>query len=62
MTLLTGKKQGRLGPHHCRVLFQGSVNRTQMPAVLIESGFIDNVKDNQFYDQNLNNIGQAIAE
>lgn len=38
------------------------LNRTQMPAVLIESGFIDNVKDNQFYDQNLNNIAQAIAD
>lgn len=38
------------------------LNRTQMPAVLIESGFIDNVKDNQFYDQNLNQIAQAIAD
>lgn len=37
------------------------LNRTKMPAVLIESGFIDNVKDNQFYDQNLGKIAQAIA-
>ena len=38
------------------------LNRTKMPAVLIESGFIDNVKDNQFYDQNLEKIARAIAD
>lgn len=38
------------------------LNRTKMPAVLIESGFIDNVKDNRFYDQNLEKIARAIAD
>ena len=37
------------------------LNRTRMPAVLVEAGFIDNPADNQFFDQNLDAIAQAIA-
>lgn len=37
------------------------LNRTRMPAVLIESGFIDNAEDNRFFDQNLEKIAQGIA-
>lgn len=37
------------------------LNRTRMPAVLIESGFIDNPEDNRFFDQKLTEISQAIA-
>lgn len=36
--------------------------RTQMPAVLVEAGFIDNETDNQFFDQNFEKIAQAIAD
>lgn len=37
------------------------LRRTQMPAVLIEAGFIDNETDNRIFDQNFHNIAQAIA-
>ena len=35
---------------------------TNMPALLLEVGFIDSDKDNQIYDQNFNEIVQAIAQ
>lgn len=38
------------------------LNRTRMPAVLIETGFIDNPEDNRFFDQKLTEISQAIAD
>ena len=34
---------------------------TQMPAVLVEAGFIDNPEDNRFFDDNFENIAKAIA-
>lgn len=38
------------------------LRRTQMPAVLVEAGFIDNPKDNQFFDDNFQAIAQAVAD
>ncbi len=38
------------------------LRRTQMPAVLVEAGFIDNDADNQFFDRNFDAIAQAIAD
>ncbi len=38
------------------------LNRTQMPAVLVEVGFINTDADNQLFDDRFNNIAQAIAE
>lgn len=38
------------------------LRRTQMPAVLVEAGFIDNPADNQLFDNNFLNIAQAIAD
>ena len=38
------------------------LRRTQMPAVLVEAGFIDNPQDNRFFDQNFQAIAQAIAD
>ena len=38
------------------------LRRTQMPAVLVEAGFIDNPRDNIFFDQNFDKIAQAIAD
>ena len=40
----------------------GVPRRTQMPAVLVEAGFIDNEKDNEFFDENFDKIAQAIAD
>ena len=37
------------------------LRRTQMPAVLVEAGFLDNPRDNQMFDQNFDAIAQAIA-
>lgn len=37
------------------------LRRTQMPAVLIETGFINTDADNQFFDDNFNRVAQAIA-
>ena len=37
------------------------LRRTQMPAVLVEAGFLDNPTDNQMFDQNFDAIAQAIA-
>ena len=38
------------------------LSRTSMPAVLVEAGFIDNPADNVFFDENLEQIAQAIAQ
>lgn len=38
------------------------LRKTQMPAVLVEAGFIDNPEDNMFFDQNFQAIAQAIAD
>lgn len=37
------------------------LRRTQMPAVLVEAGFIDNPEDNRRFDERFNEIAQAIA-
>lgn len=38
------------------------LNRTQMPAVLVEVGFINTDVDNQLFDQRFDDIAQAIAD
>lgn len=38
------------------------LRRTQMPALLIETGFINNDDDNELFDQQFNYIATAIAE
>ena len=38
------------------------LRRTKMPALLIETGFINNETDNQLYDERLDEIAEAIAE
>lgn len=38
------------------------LRRTQMPAVLVEAGFIDNPRDNKFFDENFDSIAQAIGD
>lgn len=38
------------------------LRETEMPAVLVEVGFIDNEADNQFFDENFEAIAQAIAD
>lgn len=37
------------------------LRRTEMPAVLVEAGFIDNEADNQYFDANFERTAQAIA-
>ena len=37
------------------------LNRTQMPAVLVEAGFIDSDKDNQLFDNRFEETAEAIA-
>lgn len=37
------------------------LRKTQMPAALLEVGFIDNEADNRFFDQNFEAIAQAVA-
>lgn len=37
------------------------LRRTEMPAVLVEAGFLDNEADNRIFDQNFPAIAQAIA-
>lgn len=37
------------------------LNRTQMPAVLVEVGFINTDADNQLFDERFDDIAQAIA-
>lgn len=38
------------------------LRRTQMPAILIEAGFINTVADNQTFDQNFNELVTGIAK
>lgn len=38
------------------------LRRTQMPALLVEAGFIDSEKDNQIFDNRFDEIAQAIAD
>ena len=38
------------------------LKRTNMPAVLVEVGFINNKSDNELFDKNFNAIAQAIAD
>ncbi len=38
------------------------LNRTEMPAVLVEAGFINNDRDNQIFDDRFEEIAQAIAD
>ena len=38
------------------------LRRTEMPAVLVEAGFIDNEADNRFFDDNFEAIAEAIAQ
>lgn len=38
------------------------LKRTQMPAVLVEAGFINSDTDNQLFEQNFEDIAQAIAD
>lgn len=38
------------------------LKRTDMPAILLEVGFIDNEGDNQIFDQNFDKIADAIAD
>ena len=38
------------------------LRRTKMPALLIETGFINSVEDNRLFDEKFNEIAQAIAD
>ena len=38
------------------------LNRTQMPALLVEVGFINTPADNYLFDTKFNEIAQAIAD
>lgn len=38
------------------------LRRTQMPALLVEAGFIDSAKDNRIFDSRFDEIAQAIAD
>lgn len=38
------------------------LRRTEMPAVLVEAGFIDNEADNAFFDDNFEQVAKAIAD
>lgn len=38
------------------------LRRTEMPAVLLETGFIDNEADNRFFDEHFEEIARAIAD
>lgn len=38
------------------------LNRTQMPAVLVEAGFINTDADNQLFDERFDEMARAIAE
>lgn len=38
------------------------LRRTNMPAVLVEAGFINNVNDNALFDERFDEIAQAIAD
>ena len=38
------------------------LNQTQMPAVLVEVGFINTDADNQLFDEEFDDLAQAIAD
>lgn len=38
------------------------LRRTKMPAVLVEAGFINNGEDNRIFDENFDEMAQAIAD
>lgn len=38
------------------------LRRTNMPAVLVEAGFINNVNDNALFDERFDEVAQAIAD
>ncbi len=38
------------------------LRRTEMPAVLVEAGFLDNEADNRFFDENFERIANGIAQ
>lgn len=38
------------------------LKRTVMPAIIVETGFLDNDSDNHLFDTNFNQIAQAIAD
>ena len=38
------------------------LNRTQMPALLVEAGFLNTPADNYLFDTKFNEIAQAIAD
>lgn len=38
------------------------LRRTRMPALLIETGFINTPEDNERFDENFNEIARAIAD
>ncbi|MCD8248553.1 MAG: N-acetylmuramoyl-L-alanine amidase [Lachnospiraceae bacterium] len=38
------------------------LRRTEMPAILVEVGFLDSAKDNQLFDSRFNEVAQAIAD
>lgn len=38
------------------------LRRTDMPALLVEAGFIDNDKDNRLFDSRFNEIAKAVAD
>lgn len=38
------------------------LRRTKMPAVLVEAGFINNGEDNRVFDENFEEVAQAIAD
>ena len=38
------------------------LNRTQMPAVLVEAGFINTDADNRLFDERFGDMAQAIAD
>ncbi len=38
------------------------LRETEMPAVLVEAGFIDNEEDNRLFDQNFDGIARGIAD
>ena len=38
------------------------LRRTKMPAVLVEAGFINNGEDNRIFDENFEEVAQAIAD
>ena len=38
------------------------LNRTKMPAVLVEVGFLNTDADNQIFDQRFEEVAQAVAD